>query len=490
MAASISFKDWVVDFQGRTSYGVGMSPLERLPTELLNRIILFVAAPVPDRGWKTLYALPGASFHRPAWLLACLQVSARLHDTAILIMYRDLTIRAVKTSITRFFETLQQRPRLASLVRTIDITRSVYSDCTISHRELALLPRLRDLRLSLSQVKEVKMLHELIFCTPSLESLTLDISRLNEKTQMLRGVFDGLFHDLSSNLTTLNLTDSKGAGGLDIPGVFESLLPKMYKLQVLNASRTCITVDALSAIPSSARLSYLNIWGCRDLALSRLIDFLGTHPAVASSLVVLKAGDIADTAPLSETQVNSILAHAPKTLRSLDLSRSRMGRSNIPQLQLLCCQLEELSLGRRLRMRDVEDMLLRPVYAFQDECHVSSSSQEYAPEAGKHEALLEPMRNAIALCKLRRRLASVCLDENNRKTAGSLTLRYLDISSLAMEEQGQVKQSILLGSHTRPLLAIELADIPWEDRGLVGNACCAAGWTGKWEGKKLRVERI
>ncbi|OWP04269.1 hypothetical protein B2J93_9337 [Marssonina coronariae] len=491
MASSISFMDWVARSQGKTPYAVGLSPLECLPTELLNRILLLVAAPVPSRGWNSPYALPDEGFYRPSSLLSCLRVSVRIHETAIYIMYRGLVVLACKTSsITRIFQILDQKPRLASLVHTFDITRSLCSDCTISHHKLALLPQLRDLRLSLSHVKEVEMLHELVFGIPSLESLTLDVSRLSEDTQMLRGAFDSLSHGLYSNLTTLNFTDLKGASSLHVPNMFRSLLPRMYRLQFLNVSRAFISADALSAIPSSARLTYLDIRGCRGLALDGLVDFLSTHPAVTSSLVVLKAGNIADPAPLSEAQVDIIISYAPRTLRSLDLSLSSMGRGNIAQLQLLCCQLEELSLGRNLRMRDVEDMLLRPVFTFQDEYRTSSSSDEYTEEACVHACTLEPMRRAIALCKLRRRLDSVCMNVNNRRTAMALTLRYLNVSSLAVEEQGQIKQSVLLGSHTKPLLAIELGEIPWEEWSLLERACCAARWRAERVGKRSWLERV
>ncbi|KAH9217846.1 hypothetical protein DL95DRAFT_385971 [Leptodontidium sp. 2 PMI_412] len=486
---SLSFMDWVSSVKGAPSHAAGSSPLERLPTELLNRILLYVAAPTRNKGWDIPHALPGDSSSRPSSLLSCLQISHRFHDIALFMMYREPNIRTPKvSSITRFFDTLEQNPELRPLVRTFDITRSALCGYHFTHDKISRLPRLRDLRLSLSHVKDARMLHKLLFGLPDLESLTLDVSQLNEKTQMLRGAFDSLPDELSSSIRSLKFTDTSGAGGLHIPGVLEHLLPRMGKLRVLDVSRTCVTVEALSSIASSAKLTHLNIWGCRDLDLDELVTFLTSHPAVKDSLAVLKAGYVADAAPLSERQINTFLSQAPRTLRSLDLSMSNMGPSNLPHLQKICRQLEELSVGRNLEMYDIEHILLKPTYEFQDE-YRSFPLQETTKEEAKHEAILEPMRNAIALCRLRHRLDSVVLSEDGRQVRAS-TLRYLNLSSISAEEQGQIKQSVLLGSQTGSLEVIELANIPWEDFQALPRLCAAVGWREHWEDKRVWVERL
>jgi len=305
---------------------------------------------------------------------------------------------------------------------------------------------------------------------------------------MLRGAFDVLPDDLPSSIRSLRFTDTSGAGGLHIPGVLESLLPSMRKLRILDVSRTCVTVEALSSIPSSAKLTHLNIWGCRNLELDELVTFLISHPAVKDSLGVLKAGYIADEAPLSERQINTFLSQAPRTLRSLDLSMSNMGPSNIPHLQKMCGQLEELSVGRNLDVYDIESMLLHPAHEFQDE-YRSCPKQEPTKEEAKHEAILEPMKHAIALCRLRHRLNSVAESDKRRHTRAS-TLRYLNLSSIPAQEQGQIKQSVLLGRQTAPLEVVELANIPWEDFQVLPRLCAAVGWREQWEDKRVWVERL
>lgn len=334
------------------------------------------------------------------------------------------------------------------------------------------------------------MLHRLLFDLPDLEALTLDVSCLSEKTQMLRGAFDALPDGLSSGIRILKFTDTSGAGGLHIPGVLEALLPRMRKLRVLDVSRTCVTVEGLGSIPSAARLTHLNIWGCRDLDLDGLVDFLVSHPAVKHSLAVLKAGYIADGAPLSDRQINTFLSQAPPTLRSLDLSMSNMGPSNIPLLQKLCTQLEELSVGQNLDMYEIESMLLKPRYDFEDE-YRTNPAREVTKDEAKHEAILEPLKNAIAMCRLRHRLDSVAVSESrDGRKARSPTLRYLNLSSIPAEEQGQIKQSVLFGKETGPLEVIEVANIPWEDFGMLGRHCGAVGWRERWEDKRVWVERL
>ncbi|KAK0100573.1 hypothetical protein ONS95_007031 [Cadophora gregata] len=489
--ASLSFMDWVSSVRGAPAHAAGSSPLERLPAEILTRILLYVAAPTMRKGWDIPHALPGEHSSRPNSLLPTLQISHRIHDIAIFIMYRDPNIRTPKvSSITRFFETLDQNPSLSTLIRTFDITRSALCGYTLTLEKISRLPRLRDLRLSLSHVKDVRMLQRLMFGFPSLQALTLDVSCLSEKTRMLRGAFEGLPGELESGIESLRFVDGSGAGGLHIPGVLESLLPRMRKLRVLDVSRTCVTVDALVSIPSTARLTHLNVWGCRDLELDELVNFLISHPAVKDSLVVLKAGYIADGAPLNERQINTFLSQAPPTLRSLDLSMSSMGPSNIPYLQKLCSQLEELSVGQNFDMYNIESMILKPRYDFDDE-YRSCPARELTKEEAKHEAILEPMRNAVAMCRLRRRLSSVTVSESRegRRARGS-TLRYLNLSSIPAEEQGMIKQSVLFGRETGPLEVVELANIPWEDFEVLGRVCGAVGWREEWEDKRVWVERL
>ena len=56
---SLSFMDWVSSVKGTPAHAAGSSPLERLPTEILNRILLYVATPTARKGWDIPHALPG-----------------------------------------------------------------------------------------------------------------------------------------------------------------------------------------------------------------------------------------------------------------------------------------------------------------------------------------------------------------------------------------------------------------------------------------------
>ncbi|KAJ5037987.1 uncharacterized protein L3040_006862 [Drepanopeziza brunnea f. sp. 'multigermtubi'] len=450
-SGSTPFMDWVADFKGRTLHPAGASPLEGLPTELLTRILLYVSSAKSGARW-TPHALPGDDSPRVVGLLSSLQVSHRLHSVALRLLYHSPSIqasRSLASPVSKFFHAVDQRPAFGALVRTLDLTRAAKIGCdyTLSHPDLSRLPSLRDLRLALSQLEGISTLHHLVSSRASLEALTLDVCRRRDAhSPMLQsGAFDTRPHELlvsddSSNLTSLRFTDATGTGGgggglhLVPSAMLGSLLPRMHRLQVLDVSRTRVTAEALASIPATARLTHLNIAGCQLLACDRLVAFLTTHPAVTRSLQVLRAGHVQQQQqqvittlsttssssspsepqdPLREDQINALLAAAPRSLRSLDLGMARMGRGNIPSLQAACGQLEELSLGPGLTMRDVEDVLLQPMYTFADEhpavatC-ASAAAATYSPkEEMRAESILGPMRDAVALCQLRRRLHSV-----------------------------------------------------------------------------------
>ncbi|KAI9049758.1 hypothetical protein LZ554_005909 [Drepanopeziza brunnea f. sp. 'monogermtubi'] len=498
-SGSTPFMDWVADFKGRTLHLAGASPLERLPTELLTRILLYVSSSKSGARW-TPHALPGDDSPRVVGLFSSLQVSHRLHSVALRLLYHSPSIQSSKnlaSPISKFFHAVDQRPALGALVRTLDLTRAAKiddGDYTLSHHDLSRLPSLRDLRLALSQLEGISTLHQLISSLASLEALTLDVcsSRDANSPMLQRGAFDTpLPHDLllsddGSNLTSLRFTDTTGTGGggggslhLVPSAMLESLLPRMHRLQVLDVSRTRITADALASIPSTARLTHLNIAGCQLLARDPLVAFLTTHPAVARSLQVLRAGHVQVITttifssssssssssspsdpqdPLSESEVNALLAAAPRSLRSLDLSTARMGRGNIPSLQAACGQLEELSLGPGLTMRDVEDVLLEPMYTFADE------------------------HPAVATC------ASETADAAAATSSPKAEMRDEGILE-PMREQERLKRSVLLGRQTLPLRIIDVSGIPWEEFQVLRRLGRAVGWRGRWEGGRMWVER-
>lgn len=141
-------------------------------------------------------------------------------------------------------------------------------------------------------------------------------------------------------------------------------------------------------------------------------------------------------------------------------------------------------------MQDVETMLLKPTYYFDDEYRERDTSYELSKEERRHEAVLAPMRNAIALCKLRQRLNSVVLSPHRPTSTRPLSLRYLNIGCLSGDEQGLVKQSVLLGKDTASLRVVELDETEEDEGRVLGRICGAVGWKTSGEARRRWVERM
>lgn len=333
------------------------------------------------------------------------------------------------------------------------------------------------------------MLRKLLLELPNLAVLAIDGRHRSDASPMLRGAFGTVPAEHSSGLTDVRFTGFTGADGIYIGGVLTSIIPRMRKLRLLDVSRSCFTTSALFSIAETARLTHLNIGGCRDLpALDALVAFLTTHPSVTSSLHTLDAGCITDSGrePLSETQVGAFLSRAPRTLKRLDLSMSHMGRSNLSPLRKLCRQLEALSVGSGLELRGIESVLLEPAHSYAEDGPRPTSTSPPTTERG-NPAVLEAMGHAVAVCKLRRRLDSVTAVSG--AVEGRSTLRYLNLSSIAVAEQGRLKQSVLLGTQTSPLSMIGVAGMAWDDLQVLERSCRAVGWKAGRDRERVWVER-
>ena len=265
-----------------------------------------------------------------------------------------------------------------------------------------------------------------------------------------------------------------------------SILPRCPKLHFLDVSYTNINCEILTAIPSTARIAHLILSHCQSLSGRKLAEFLTTHPAVKDSLVVLDCSGVSiyNYEPLDNQDITNILSYLPQTLRSLNLAGSNISRSHLPYLRDACRQLEELSVGGELTVSDLEDVILGSGYTFED-----MYGEDFSPSAGKYETVMGPMEDAVALCRLKKRLNSVTpRSQRNRKVPGS-KLRYLDLSSLARLEQSKIAKSVLLGAQSMPLGIIELSGIYHEDLGTLKKVVGAAGWRCKWIGSRFWIER-
>lgn len=148
--------------------------------------------------------------------------------------------------------------------------------------------------------------------------------------------------------------------------VFGLLLPRVPNLTHLDVAHTRIRDEALHSIPTSARLTHLNLSKCTFLTDEGVISFLTNHPA-ASTLVYLNLSmDAKSHEIFDENSLATLLPILPESLRSLNLKGSKMIPAHIPLLLPLTKHLEELSLGRNLDLETIS-RLFKPEEGHEEE---------------------------------------------------------------------------------------------------------------------------
>jgi len=301
---------------------------------------------------------------------------------------------------------------------------------------------------------------------------------------LIHGFFKGSPRSAGATITSLtcNLREVPCAR------MFEAMLPNMPNLRILDVAQTDITCKALRRIPKTARLTHLDVTYCRNLTGAEFTHFFVNHPAVKDSLITLLASNVSCSGQLlREYEVAMILAHAPPTLRTLNLGYSEMNQTHLPYLRKLSGQLEELGVGRNLYLRDVEDIVLSHGYTFHAEDHNIDAWRLLEGEPGC-ESILGPMKDAVAICKLRRRLHSVSSKLCRRPARIGSKIRYLDVSSIPPQEQGKIKESVLWAEESMPLKIIEISGATKDS--MLPRLCSAVGWRNRWIDGRVWVERM
>ena len=423
-------------------------------------------------------------------------LSRRIHDVALPLFYRNIKLDSQR-SHEILLRVVDQDRDIASLVRSLDLTE--YEDPAlpcILPRALTRLPQLQSLHLQLGELKsqDTEYVHK-IFFGPNLDTLVIENTHWKTDPACLAEIIGGLEsldQTAVSNIRSLtcrigsrssHLPTSLGSQFVDTT-IFSKVLPIFPGLRALDLSSTPVDPAPLLALDSRASLQYLRISSCQDNDTSTLAHFISTHPAVRSSLVVLDATGVR----FGEQGTGAILQNLPSTLRSLNLSSSTMTANHVPRLQKLCQHLKELSVGHGLTMDNVEAAILSPYFNFDADVTCRSIDEASSKEASEHALILGPIRDAIAFCNIRRRLASVSQHSLRTGTRRS-HVRYLDLSSMDVEEQGRITNSVLLGEHSIPLEVIAVSDINQQDYRVLGKLCGRLGWRDRWANEMIWVER-
>lgn len=148
--------------------------------------------------------------------------------------------------------------------------------------------------------------------------------------------------------------------------VFSDLLPRLPHLTHLDVAHTRITSTALSSIPHTAKLTHLNLSKCSSISGESVINFLSTHPGAKSLVYLNLAMDPKSSEMLPAHTLTKILPLLPKTLKSLNLKGSKMTREHISLLLPLTKHVEELGLGRHLKLEDIEQLFVPDCGADED----------------------------------------------------------------------------------------------------------------------------
>ncbi|KAH9898680.1 hypothetical protein F4778DRAFT_771723 [Xylariomycetidae sp. FL2044] len=337
----------------------GQAPLERLPTEILNQIIDHLILDVPPNGLSA----------RNVDLMSMFLTSRTLHVATLDALYKTVTIPHSRI-FRKFLSHISQNTELGTIVRRLDFSHfnptTLFS--TASERATArnltrdtllqcleLTPFLREFLAQEYIHDEIdgKVLRKLLFGLERLRAI--DFCGCSSTT--FKEAFESvLLSDWPEALAISRLSLHKC---ISLPkSVFETLLPRLGNLTHLDVADTRITNEALQSIPHSAKITHLNLNKCKLLTADVVVDFLANHPAVRGLEYLGLASDARSHQLLDEDDVTKLLPCLPPTLRSLSLKGSKMAAHHIDLLRPLTKHLEELALGRRLTIADVDRLFV------------------------------------------------------------------------------------------------------------------------------------
>ncbi|KAL1855733.1 hypothetical protein Daus18300_011016 [Diaporthe australafricana] len=345
----------------RPSRVTGESALERLPLELLSSIINLLLLDIPPNGITK----------RNMDLMSLLLASKKLHGATLLTLYRQITIPHSRI-FQKFLAHVTPHPSLGTLVRRFDFchfnpttlfmtasersqARNLTSDTLLQALELT--PHLHEFLAQehIDDELDVRVLQKLFFGLDRIQALDF----CGCSAASFREAF-------TTTICAAELKEPLGLKRLSLHrcttlpvAVFETLLPNLPKLTHLDIAGTQVTDAALASLPTSARITHLNIAKCNKLSADAIIDFISTHPAVTESLVWLSLGTDARVHETFDADaITRLLPLLPGTLKSLSLKGSSMNQSHIPLLRPLTKHLEELALGRGLGVGDTNGLFV------------------------------------------------------------------------------------------------------------------------------------
>ncbi|QUC23797.1 uncharacterized protein UV8b_08038 [Ustilaginoidea virens] len=416
-------------------HGIGHSPLEHLPSEVLGSIIDLLVVEIPPNGLTT----------RNTDLMALLLTSRSIHAATLTTLYRHITIPHSRI-FRKFLNTITEYPALATIVRRLDFSHfnpsMLFSTASERAKTQNLTTETLVKCLELTPYLQEFLAQEYIdidLGPPVLRKLFFDLPNLQAldfcgcSSTVFKNSFNSILQEPWPEMLSISKLSFHKCLGLP-SAVFETIMPRLGNLSHLDVAGTRISDEALQLIPATAKLTHLNLAKCKELSAEVVVKFVTSHPATKDSLVFLSlATDPTNHLLLGKDDIDALLPNLPKTLKSLSLRGSRMHASHLPELVRLMQTLEELALGRGLEMSDIHRLF------YQD--------QQWIPHS----------------------------------------LRYLDISDI---DSIIGSASLLLAPASAPLHVIEIEERAYERAAKVNKNLQRVGWVAKEFGSRYWLVRM
>ncbi len=297
--------------------------------------------------------------------MALLLATKTMHFATLNTLYRNITIPHSKI-FYKFLMHIAEHQTLGTIVRRLDFCHfnplRLFSTAAerSQAKNLTSVTLLRCLELTpglqeflgqeyLDDDLDANVLKKLLFGLPNLKALDFCGCA---STKFKDAFISTISLDWPEELSIRRLSLHKC---MTLPSsVLETILPRLPRLTHLDVAGTCATDAALMSIPKIARLTHLNLAKCKLLSARGVIDFLTTHPAAQELVFLSLATDVKTHQLLDVNDITELLPVLPKTLKSLSLKGSKMDATlHIDLLRPLTKHLEELAIGRCLRLTDV-----------------------------------------------------------------------------------------------------------------------------------------
>ncbi|MCJ1280851.1 hypothetical protein MMC26_000168 [Xylographa opegraphella] len=432
------------------SSGPGEAPLERLPVEILEKIIAQLSLEIPAQEYAP----------RNADLIACLRTSRTLYGSTVSVLYSHVTIPH-SLIFSKFLEQLVEYPTLGSIVKRLDLShftsigmgRTRQSNHELQNMTsstllkcLSLTPNIQEVLLQehLHDDIDEAVLRKLFFGLTNLQALDFCGS---SSGSFVDAFFVSLVPPTIQDSTMLSLRRLSLHECFTLPSsVYEHLLPRLPRLTHLDLFHTRVNNRALMSIPATAGLTHLNLGRCNHITGTGVVDFLTSHSATLGLVYLNLACDTSRYRLLWEADVETILRNLPSTLKSLNMSGAKILPSHAPLLLPLTKHLEELGIGfTELTMKEINSLFIPEPLSY-DEKEVLDVETNWMPS----------------------------------------TLRYIDLSGIPAVTQCSLfsNSCVLLYSVTSPLEVIELGE-----RDIAALSKCSStnkklGWVAKGLGRR------